>query len=86
MVKRGVWDDADSTGMLRFSGACGDGPVWHRVEQNLRSRAYRPGDVVGWLSAAGLEVQALSVEIPPCPCGAERASECRTVYRAVKAA
>jgi SAM-dependent methyltransferase len=85
VVKRGVWDEARTVGMLRISGFFDDGEGPARVDQTMTSRVYRADTVTALLSGAGLAASVFSAPVPDCACGRSRTGNCRTVYLATKA-
>lgn len=92
IVRRGVWDEASNTALLRISGAFDDAGAFRRVSQTLRSRAFTAGQVQRALEAANLSLAACEFDIGPCcpveaanpPANADLAG--RRAYRAVKTA
>lgn len=88
VAKRGAWDETAGAGMLRISGALGEGPECMRVEQTLRSRCFPAARVTSALEAAGfseapLELDARHVGCRSGACDAT-AGPCRTFYSVVK--
>jgi SAM-dependent methyltransferase len=84
VVKRGVWDDDRSVGMLRICGLFdgGAGPV--RVNQTVTSHGYRTGTVAALLAAAGFDLAPFVAPVPDCACGRSGSGACRTVYAATR--
>lgn len=88
VVKRGAWDDAGRTGMLRVSGVFGDGDRAERVDQTLTSWYYDDEEVIGALRSAGFAPEPHPFGGPDLKCDSGSCSTtpvpCRTVFRAVK--
>ncbi|MGW9076526.1 class I SAM-dependent DNA methyltransferase [Streptomyces kronopolitis] len=89
VVKRGVWDTAGRSGMLRVSGVFGTGDRAQRVDQTLASWYYDHAEVTGALRAAGLEPLPHDFGGPDLKCDSGSCSRtdvpCRRVHRARKA-
>jgi SAM-dependent methyltransferase len=85
IVKRGVWDRSDGSGLRRFSGGYGSEGDWQRVSQTVTARHYDESLVWLWLQDAGFSrVESGVNDLPPCPCGAPTSSRCRTMYVALR--
>lgn len=90
VVKRGVWDETVDCGLLRVSGAFGEGATRLRMDQTLRSVAFTAEEVAAALEAAGFTPAGHGIEDIHqfCRSGvcARAGKRCRTMYRGVKGA